>query len=127
MPVLSVATLYTPAHRRSTSDRPPGERMSQVLNTSQWSEVIERYLDRRYLVDVLSRLARVPTDVPLGYETLIEPDHPKLVHYVQAVVRPALIGLGIYDLLDVPRNNLVVQLGANESGQALLVQNYTPA
>jgi acetylornithine deacetylase/succinyl-diaminopimelate desuccinylase-like protein len=85
------------------------------------------HLDRDYLVGTLSRLARVPTDVPLGYETLMEPDDPKLVHYVQHVVRPELVRLGIYDVLDVPRNNLVVRYGAGELGRALLIQNYTPA
>lgn len=90
-------------------------------------QTVARGLDRAYLVDTLSRLARVPTDVPLGFDTLIEPDDPKLVYYVQEVVRPELIDLGCYDLLDVPRNNLVVQLGAGASGRALLIQSYTPA
>jgi hypothetical protein len=40
--------------------------------------LIERRLDRAYLVETLSRLARVPTDVPLGFGTLMEPDDPKL-------------------------------------------------
>jgi acetylornithine deacetylase/succinyl-diaminopimelate desuccinylase-like protein len=86
-----------------------------------------RRLDRGYLVNTLRRLARIPTDVPLGFETLMEPDDPKLVHYVQEIVRPELVDLGIYDLLDVPRNNLVVRYGAGVSGRTLLIQNYTPA
>jgi acetylornithine deacetylase/succinyl-diaminopimelate desuccinylase-like protein len=84
-------------------------------------------IDERYLVDTLCALARVPTDVPLGFDTLIEPDDPKLVHYVQDVVRPALVRIGVYDLRDVPRNNLVACLGSGRSGRALLIQNYTPA
>ncbi len=87
---------------------------------------VEERLDRPYLVQTLSRLARVPTNVPLGFQTLMEPDDPKLVHYVQEVVRPELVRLGLYDLLDVPRNNLVVRLGRGESGRSLLIQNYTP-
>src|SRR5215207_624102 len=86
-----------------------------------------RDLDTAYLVDVASRLSRVPTDVPLGNQTLIEPDDPKLVHYVQEVVRPELAALGSLDLIDVPRNNLVARLGRGESGKSLLIQNYTPA
>ena len=89
--------------------------------------LVDRYLDRGYLVETLSRLARVPTDVPLGHETLMEPDDPKLVHYVQEVVRPELARLGCYDLLDVPRNNLVARVGSGASGRALLLQNYTAA
>lgn len=84
-------------------------------------------LDRQYLIETLSRLARVPTDVPLGYDTLMEPDDPKLVHYVQEVVRPELLRLGCDDLIDAPRNNLVARLGSGESGRSLLIQNYTPA
>lgn len=89
--------------------------------------LIDRGLDRAYLVETLSTLARVPTDVPLGFQTLMEPDDPKLVHYVQNVVRPELVRIGVYDLLDVPRNNLVARLGSGESGRCLLIQNYTPS
>ena len=87
---------------------------------------IERHLDCAYLIETLSRLAQVPTDVPLGWQTLMEPDDPKLVYYVQKVLRPELVRLGMYDLLDVPRNNLVTRLGTGESGRSLLIQNYTP-
>jgi acetylornithine deacetylase/succinyl-diaminopimelate desuccinylase-like protein len=87
---------------------------------------IEQRLDRAYLLDTLRRLARVPTDVPLGWDTLMEPDDPKLVRYVQEVLRPELDGLGML-VRDVPRNNLVVELGSGTSGKSLLLQNYTPA
>jgi acetylornithine deacetylase/succinyl-diaminopimelate desuccinylase-like protein len=88
--------------------------------------IVDR-LDRAYLVETLAWLATVPTDVPMGYETLMEPDDPKLVHYVQEVLRPELVRNGVYDLLDAPRNNLIAQLGTGESGRSLLIQNYTPA
>ncbi len=99
---------------------------------SAWGEdvslldFIDQHLDRSYLVETLSRLARVPTDVPPGWQTLIEPDDPKLVHYVQEVLRPELVRLGVYDLLDAGRNNLVTRLGNGTTGRSLLVQNYTP-
>src|SRR5215208_2791040 len=100
----------------------------QASNSSGSIEaVVEQHLDRAYLVETLSRLARVPTDVPLGFQTLMEPDDPKLVHYVQEVLRPELVRLGCYDLIDAPRNNLVVRLGSGESERSLLIQNYTPA
>ena len=89
--------------------------------------IVERHLDRAYLVETLSRLATVPTDVPLGFETLMAPDDPKLVHYVQDVVRPELVRLGVYDLLDVAGNNLVARLGSGETDRTLLIQNYTAA
>ena len=84
-------------------------------------------LDRAYLVETLSALARVPTNVPLGHNTFIEPDDPKLVHYVQDVIRPELVRNGIYDILDAGRNNIVACFGRGESGRALLIQNYTPS
>ena len=84
-------------------------------------------IDATFLTRTLVELARVPTNVELGFDTLIEPDDPKLVHYVQRVIRPRLFELGVHDLLDAPRNNLVVRLGSGESGRSLLIQNYTPA
>jgi acetylornithine deacetylase/succinyl-diaminopimelate desuccinylase-like protein len=90
------------------------------------NQLIERHLDTKYLVKTLSRLAKVPTEVPMGYETYMEPDDPKLVHYVQRVMRPELEDLGVYDLLDVPPNNLVARVGEGRSGRSLLIMNYTP-
>ncbi len=84
-------------------------------------------IDEGYIVRLLTRLAKVRTDVPLGFDTLIEPDDPKLVHYVQEVLRPELIDLGYYDLIDAPSNNLVVRTGAGSRGPSLIVLNYTPA
>jgi acetylornithine deacetylase/succinyl-diaminopimelate desuccinylase-like protein len=87
---------------------------------------IDRHLDRQYLVATLRALAKVPTDVPLGWDTLMEPDDPRLVYYVQQVLRPELARLGLAPR-DVPRNNLVVELGSGVSGESLLLQTYTPA
>lgn len=88
---------------------------------------VDSTVDRSYLVETLSRLARVPTDVPLGYQTLMDPDDPKLVHYVQQVIRPELVRLGIYDLIDAPGNNLIARLGDGTTPRSLLIMNYTPA
>lgn len=82
-------------------------------------------VDQAYLVETLAYLLRVPTEVPLGPATLMEPDDPKLVHYVQEVVRPELVHLGAYDLLDAGRNNLVARLGRGTSGRSLLLLVYT--
>ena len=83
-------------------------------------------LDDGYATRTLSQLARVPTNVPIGPETFIEPDDPKLVHYVQDVLRPELQSLGLHDITDVPRNQLLVRLGYGTSGKSLLVMVYTP-
>ncbi|MCC6177328.1 MAG: M20/M25/M40 family metallo-hydrolase [Chloroflexi bacterium] len=82
-------------------------------------------IDEEYLVHTLLDLMAIRTDVPLGTGTLMEPDDPKLVHYVQDVVRPELYELGVRDLVDVGRNNLLVRVGRNESGRSLLLQVYT--
>ncbi|HET7035440.1 MAG TPA: peptidase dimerization domain-containing protein, partial [Thermomicrobiaceae bacterium] len=95
--------------------------------SSEPGELIDTYLDRAYLVETLARLAAISTAVEPGFDTLMAPDDPKLVAYVQGVLRPELVRLGAYDLLDVPRNNLVVRLGSGESGRSLLLQNYTPS
>lgn len=83
-------------------------------------------INQQYLADILVRLAEVPTEVPLGPDTLIEPDDPKLVHYVQQVLRPELQSLGVQNIADVPRNQLVVTYGSGVSDASLLVMVYTP-
>jgi acetylornithine deacetylase/succinyl-diaminopimelate desuccinylase-like protein len=89
-------------------------------------QAIIAHLDTRYLVNTLVELARIPTQVPLGPEVFMEPDDPKLVHYVQGVLRPKLSVFGAYDILDVPRNQLVVRYGAGTSQASLLLMVYTP-
>jgi acetylornithine deacetylase/succinyl-diaminopimelate desuccinylase-like protein len=86
---------------------------------------IEDRLDETYLVETLVRLMAVPTEVPLGADTLMEPDHPKLVRYVRELVRPELRRLGAHDLLDAGRNNLVARIGRGSSGRSLLLMLYT--
>ena len=67
-------------------------------------------INQQYLADILVRLAKVPTEIPLGPDTFIEPDDPKLVHYVQQVLRPELQSLGVQNIADVPRWSLAVHL-----------------
>jgi len=83
-------------------------------------------IDQQFLVDTLRELARVPTEVPLGENTFIEPDDPKLVHYVQRVLRPKIQALELADLVEVPRNQLLLGMGEGTSGASLLVIVYTP-
>ena len=59
-------------------------------------------LDERYLVETLVRLLQVPTEISLGANTLMEPDDPKLVHYVQEVIRPELRRIGLASVVEVP-------------------------
>ena len=91
------------------------------MTSAEEKSAIADRLDERYLVDTLVELAKVPTEVPLGPETFMEPDDPKLVHYVQQVLRPKIQDLGAYDIVDVALNQLTVRLGDGSSGESLLV------
>jgi acetylornithine deacetylase/succinyl-diaminopimelate desuccinylase-like protein len=97
-----------------------------MVLSAQDKQAIIAHLDTRYLVNTLVELARMQTQVPLGPEVFMEPDDPKLVHYVQDVLRPKLHDSGAYDILDVPRNQLVVRYGAGTSQRSLLLMVYTP-
>lgn len=83
-------------------------------------------LDLAYLIRTLERLAKVPVNVPMGTEVFIEPDDPKLVHYVQQVLRPELSAIGVHDLIDVSGNQIVARYGKGTSDRSLLIQVYTP-
>ena len=83
-------------------------------------------LDEGYLIDVLTELTKVPTEVPLGADTFMEPDDPKLVHYVQKVLRPKLDALGVTEIFDVPDNQLLIRYGDGTSPASFLVMVYTP-
>jgi len=84
------------------------------------------HLDRDFFIEMLRDLIEVPTEVPLGPETLIAPDDPKLVHYVQNVLRPMMEDAGIYEILEMPLNQIVVKMGSGEKDESLLIQAYTP-
>ncbi|MBW1960297.1 MAG: M20/M25/M40 family metallo-hydrolase [Deltaproteobacteria bacterium] len=85
-----------------------------------------QYLDEKYLIDTLSRLLKIPTHVPLGPNTLMEADDPVLVHYVHEVIRPELMRIGAYEVIEAPLNQLIVRMGRGETDQKLLVMVYTP-
>jgi len=86
----------------------------------------ERHIDREYLVKTLVGLLKIDCSVPLGPQTLMEPDDPKLVNYVQSVIRPELLRIGIPSIIDMPKNQIAVKMGAGESGSSLLMMAYTP-
>jgi acetylornithine deacetylase/succinyl-diaminopimelate desuccinylase-like protein len=86
----------------------------------------EKYLDREYLVNTLVKLLKVDCTVPMGPQTLMEPDDPKLVHYVQEVIRPELVSIGVHDILDMPKNQIAVKLGTGGKDASLLIMAYTP-
>lgn len=96
-----------------------------MLSAEQKNDLVAQ-LDQCYLIDTLVELAKIPTHVPLGPEVFMAPDDPKLVHYVQQILRPKFNALGAYDLLDVPENQFVLRYGAGTSDTSLLLMVYTP-
>lgn len=86
----------------------------------------EKYLDKQYLVETLVKLLKVDCSLALGPQTLMESDHPKLVHYVQNVIRPELRKIGVHNIMEMPKNQIAVKLGSGEKDKSLLVMAYTP-
>ena len=91
----------------------------------QIGSIVDR-LDTRYLTDTLVALAREPAEVPLGREVFIAPDDPKLVRYVQEVLRPRFAAAGAQELIDAPDNQIVARIGEGVGPATLLIQVYTP-
>ncbi len=98
--------------------------MNNMAGSEDIGALIERHLDRDYLVNTLSSLAKVPTDIEMGFQTRMAPDHPKLVHYIQDVMRPELSRLGTYNIIEVPTNQIVGVIGDGTGSKSILIQNY---
>lgn len=83
----------------------------------------------RQLLEDLQALARVPSAVPLGAETLIDAEDPVLQAYHQAL-RPRFAALVERTpgsrMVDLPFGQFAVQLKASAPGPALLLMAYTP-
>jgi len=96
------------------------------MSTRDQPDDLATKLDEGYLIDTLVELAQVPTEVPLGPHTFMEPGDPKLIHYVQNYLRPKLNALGLHHIADVPDNQLLVRYGDGTSQASFLVMVYTP-
>lgn len=59
------------------------------MSTQDQPQDLAAKLDEGYLIDVLAELTKVSTEVPLGPETFMEPDDPKLVHYCKMSCVPS--------------------------------------
>lgn len=77
------------------------------------------------LLESVVELARIPSAVPLGADTLIDPDDPLLVGYVQRELRPRFQRLGAHDIIDLDRNQFAVRFGSGQ-GPCLALVAYTP-
>lgn len=84
---------------------------------------IDDLLDRDEIVELASDFARIPTGVPLGFDTYVDPTDPQLVHYIGEVVLPELKQLDGVEIIDSRPFGLMAQLGSG-GRPALLVQSY---
>lgn len=87
------------------------------------SAPLRTLIDRSYLADVLLRLARAPTDVPVG-QTELAPDDPKITAYVREVLGPAMAASGA-PLGALDDWNLGVARVGPSGPAALLLMLYT--
>src|SRR5688572_23240352 len=94
--------------------------------SDELAALVEQHLDAAYCTEVLVRLLRTPTDVPLG-QTELAPEDPKLAQYVREVVRPELERCGFDRLVVDDSNNLVCRVGADVASPSLLLMGYAVA
>ena len=87
--------------------------------------LIDRHLDVDYVVETLQELARVPTEVPAGYDTLIAPDDPRLRHYAHDVVRPRIERIAADVACEDIGGNLLIRDGAAGTADPVLLQTYS--
>lgn len=98
----------------------------QMTKDLKLLETAKSAIDERYLVEQALRLLSIPTEVPLGPDTFLPPDAPKLVHYVQSAFRSELSKLGVYNVRDVPENQLLIEMGQGQgTAPSLMVATYT--
>jgi acetylornithine deacetylase/succinyl-diaminopimelate desuccinylase-like protein len=86
-------------------------------------EAFDSLLDTDQLVELASEFAKVPTGVPLGFETYVDPTDPQLVRYIGEAVAPELSRDGRLAQIDCRPYGIVAQLGSGGS-PAILVQSY---
>jgi len=88
-------------------------------------DLIDRHLDADFVVRTLQALAHVPTEVPLGYETLIDADDPRLLHYVHEVVLPLVREIAPEAVCEDVGGSLLIRDGEAGTGDAVLLQTYS--
>jgi acetylornithine deacetylase/succinyl-diaminopimelate desuccinylase-like protein len=81
--------------------------------------------DERYLLEALRRLCRIPSAVPLGPETLIDPDDPIITGYLNRGPRKEFDDLGLTSVVELPMNQFAVRFGDGR-GPCLAIMAYTP-
>ena len=87
--------------------------------------LLERHLDAGFVTRTLQELARIPTEVPDGYDTLVAADDPKLVHYTRDVIRSRVERIAPDVACEDVGGNLLIRDGASGTGESVLLQTYS--
>jgi acetylornithine deacetylase/succinyl-diaminopimelate desuccinylase-like protein len=88
-------------------------------------DLVNRHLDEDFVVRTLQALAHVPTEVPVGYDTLIDGDDPLLVHYVHNVVLPRVRDVAPDVVCRDVGGNLLIRDGDAGTADSVLLQTYS--
>jgi acetylornithine deacetylase/succinyl-diaminopimelate desuccinylase-like protein len=86
-------------------------------------------IDAATLVADLTELARFPTQVDLGFDTLMDAAHPRLARYVDRELAPR-IAAALPEggtLARVGDSGLLASIGTGETGRCVWLQSYTVA
>ena len=94
---------------------------AQAIGTAL--ERVDAMLDVDELVELASAFIRVPTGIPLGFETYVDPTDPMFARYLDDAVLPELTRREAVEMLDCRPFGHVARLGSGSP--AILVQSYT--
>lgn len=81
--------------------------------------------ETEFRVETLQRLCRIPSAVPPGPETLIDPESPILADYVRRGPRAEFEAIGGLEIVELPLGQFAVRFGTTE-GPCLALFAYTP-
>jgi hypothetical protein len=96
------------------------------VNSQEIDAALSRFdamLDMDELLELASAFIRVPTGVPLGFETYVDPTHEMFGRYLDGAVLPELATIDAGELMDCRPYGHVVRLGTGSP--TILVQSYT--
>src|SRR5690625_2814465 len=111
---------------RMSSSRVSAE--TSCLGSGGWESAVSKNAeatDEHYRLEALRRLCRIPSAVPLGPNTLMEPDDPILLDYVRQGPRSEFDDLGVTSVVELPMNQFAVRFGSGH-GPCLALMAYTP-
>ena len=89
------------------------------------SAALDRFdagFDAEELVELAAAFIQVPTGIPLGFDTYVDPTDPMFEHYLERVI-PQLANNPTVDIIDCRPFGVVARLGSGSP--AVLIQSYS--